>query len=284
VALILERRSTRVSEAFRPLVLMHDKEFDSLVDQTSRLNPVGETAAVGVAATFGLWVGYLGLTDDVFRLKQSLSLMSGLMLGLLAWTIYASTAGTRLTAELHRQPLRVDIFDISPFEPLGRQSLSVALVFVGGIFLSVILGLGQMDIFVWPNWFLYILLTLVPVVVFFLSMRDTHRVLAAEKKRQLEAVRGHIVRASRALTGLICSGEPTGTLAPEINAQAAYEEHLQITRTWPCDTAMLRTIFFGLIIPAGAELVKLASENFWSFRWLFASINVSRKALHFLAS
>ena len=61
------------------------------------------------------------------------------MYGLLAWTIYATLASTRLTNALLSQPLQIDPFDLSPFEPIGRQSLLNALVFVGGISLSLIL-------------------------------------------------------------------------------------------------------------------------------------------------
>jgi hypothetical protein len=92
-------------------------------------------------------------------------------------------------------------------------------------------------------------------------MRDTHGVLAAEKKRQLESVQRNIVRASRALMERIAAGESTGTLAAEINALALYEERLQAARTWPYDTAMLRTLFFSLIIPAAAEMAKLISQR-----------------------
>lgn len=58
----------------------------------------------------------------------------------------------------------------------------------------------------------------------------------------------------------ISLGEVSGTLAAEISALAVYEQRLQATRTWPYDTAMLRTLFFSLIIPAAVELAKLASK------------------------
>jgi MFS family permease len=143
VAPILERTGVRVVEAFRPLVLIDDDDFDRLVDQASHLNPIGEVVAFGVGAAFGLWVGFVGLSDEGLSwLRLCLMLISSLMFGLLAWTIYSAVAGTRLTAELHRQPLHVDILDPKPFEPIGRQSLSIALAFVGGILLSVLFGLG----------------------------------------------------------------------------------------------------------------------------------------------
>jgi hypothetical protein len=62
--------------------------------------------------------------------------------------------------------------------------------------------------------------------------------------------------------------ETTGALAAAINAMAVYELRLQSPRTWPCDTAMLRTLLFSLFIPAAVELAKLTSQHLF---WLLAS-------------
>jgi hypothetical protein len=166
-----------------------------------------------------------------------------------------------LIAALHRQLLRIDLFDIKPFEPIGRQSLIIALVFVGGLLLSVLFGLGRRDFLAWPNWLVYIFLALVPIIVFFLNMRGTHRVLAAEKKRNLDAVERTILQACRTLLARIDAGQETGTLGDEINALVAYEQRLQAARTWPYNTAMLRTLFFSVIIPGGAALVEFALKQ-----------------------
>jgi hypothetical protein len=189
-----------------------------------------------------------------------LVLSGSLMFGLLGWTIYAALAGTRLTAALHRQPLRIDIFNTKPFEPIGLQSLAIALVFVGGIALSMLFGLGQLDILAWQNWVLYVILIIVIVLVFFLNMRDTHRVLASAKRQELERVEGLILQGSRTLMDRIAQGESSNSLGEEINALATYEARVQGTRTWPYDTAMLRTLFFSLFIPAIVELVKLIAN------------------------
>ena len=61
------------------------------------------------------------------------------MFGTLGWLVYRAIASTLLSRRLCRQPLRVDIFDITPFEPIGRQSLLLAMVFIGGIVIGVVL-------------------------------------------------------------------------------------------------------------------------------------------------
>jgi hypothetical protein len=124
----------------------------------------------------------------------------------------------------------------------------------------MVFGLGRESILDWRNWILFVLLALVPVIVFFLNMRPTHRVLAAEKTRELDAVQGNILRACRTLVARIDAEESTGTLGAEICALVAYEERLQATSTWPYDTAMLRTLFFSVIIPGAAALARVVGE------------------------
>lgn len=258
---LLARREADVVEAFRPLVLIDDDDFDRLVSEATSPNRVAEASALGVGAAFGLAVGYSWLSDaDALWLKVYLSLSAGLMFGLLGWALYASLAGTKLTRALHRQALRFDILDTRPFEPIGRQSLSIALVFVGGIALSFVFGLALGSIYEWENWLLYAVLLFVPFLAFFLNMRDTHRVLAEEKRRQLEAVERSIRLASRTLMKHIDQSERTGSLGADINALVAYEARLKAARTWPYNTSMLRTLFVSVVIPGGAALAQAISE------------------------
>jgi hypothetical protein len=261
VAPVVERAEKAAIDAFRPLVPIDDPAFDRLVTESSRLSPIGEGIAFSLGTFFGLWMGQAWVSEsDLFWMRLVMIPSAGLMFGLLAWTIYGAVAGTRLINELHRQPLRFDIFDTKPFRPLGRQSLVIALVFVGGIVLGMVFGLGRESILDWRNWILYVLLALVPVLVFFLNMRPTHRVLAAEKSRELDALERNILRACRTLLERTEAAESTGTLGAEINAMIAFEERLQGTSTWPYDTAMLRTLFFSVIVPGGAALARLVGE------------------------
>jgi hypothetical protein len=261
VAPLMVRTEARVVNALRPVVLIDDESFQRVLDEASRLNPIGEGIAFGAGAAFGLWLGQNWGSDiEESWLGLYLVLSGALMFGLLAWTIYVAVTSTRLTAALHRQPLRIDLFDITPFESVGRQSLTVALAFVVGILLAMVFSLQAETILAWQNWLMVLLLALVPVLVFFLNMRQTHRVLAAEQKRELAAVRQKLLRASRTLIERIDAAESTATLAPEINALAVYEERLMQTRTWPYDTGMLRTLFVSVIIPIVAALGRFVTE------------------------
>lgn len=261
VAPIVERAEAGVVDAFRPMVLVDDDRFDRLVVEASRLNPIGEAIAIGLGAFFGLWWGQTWFSGaEGFWLKLVLIPSAGLMFGLLAWTFYGAVAGTRLMAELHRQPLRIDILDTTPFWPVGRHSLVVALVSVGGIVLGMVFGLARDNILDWRTWLVYSVLAVVPVLLFFLMMRPTHSVLAAEKKRELTAVQTKIQRGWRTLMARMDAEEDTGTLGADINGLVAYEERLQAASTWPYDTAMLRTLFFSVILPGAAALARVIGE------------------------
>lgn len=254
-AQLMARSESRALTALRPVILLSDAEFDSVVRQGSRTSLSGELLAFGAGAIFGFWLGsYWLVKANTLWLQAYGPLSQSLMMGLLAWTIYEAVSSTRLVAELHRQPLQVDLLDIKPFEPMGRQSLVVALVFAGGILLGALFGLDVRNIY---SLMVNVPLMSVPFLVFFLSMRHTHRVLAVEKKRQLQAVAQKITHASRALQPLVTSGESLGGLAAEYTALIAYEAHLRAAPTWPYNTAMLRTIFLSVLAPVLLQVLSV---------------------------
>jgi hypothetical protein len=261
VAPIVQRAEAGVIDAFRPLVLADDDHLDRLVAEASHPSPLGEGIAFCLGAVFGFLAGQSWFSgSEAFWLRLVVIPSAGLMFGLLAWTIYVAAASTRINTELHRQPLRVDIFDTTAFWPIGRQSLIIALVFVGGIVLGMVSSLGEQSVRDWRNWLLYALLIVVAVTLFFLNMRPTHRLLAAEKKRELDAVQRNLLLACRALVARIDAGEDTGTLGADINALAAYEKRIQATSTWPYNMAMLRTLFLSVIFPVVAALARILGE------------------------
>ena len=57
--------------------------------------------------------------------------------------------------------------------------------------------------------------------------------------------------------------ESTGSLGAEINALVAHEQRLEEARTWPYNTAMLRTLFVSVVIPGGAALARAAYDLFF---------------------
>lgn len=263
IAPAMSRGEAGVIRSFRPLVTLDDEEIDSLVDQASRVNPRYEWLAFGLGAVLGL----ISARTSGFELGISWSalywyLSLAFMYGLLAWVILGSVASTRLNTALHRQQLRVDILDPTQFEAVGRQSLILALVFIGGITLSLVITFQPGNLTQPSFWVTYFLLVFAVMLIFFLNMRPTHRVLTAAKQRELEPLQGQINASCRALAQKMERNKETGSLPAEINALIAYEQRLLAARTWPYNINMLRTLFFSVLIPIGSVMARLMAEVF----------------------
>jgi hypothetical protein len=244
-------------DVFQSLVRLEDEAFDQLVRSASDVDDRAEAIAFGVGALFGLWAyAPWKVTSEYFWLKIYFPLAGALMFGFLSWIIVATIASTNLQATLHKQELEIDIFDIQPFEPIGRYSLFEALAFVGGSALSVLfvnpLGEGA-DI---GSLVVYGILGVVALLVFFLGMRHTHRVLADAKAKELREVRRNIAATLRRLNNEEDNPGSFGEISTELNLWTRYEERLKGTRTWPYNTAMLRTIVVSALLPALASVVQ----------------------------
>ena len=107
-----------------------------------------------------------------------------------------------------------------------------------------------------PALVLYGVLAVVTLLVFFLSMQLTHRVLAEAKTKELKEVEGSIVTLFRSLKAHKMEGGGSSSAATELNLWYQYEERLKDTRTWPYNTAMIRTLFFSVLLPAVASAVQ----------------------------
>jgi len=250
VSQMMAKSSAAMLGAFRPLVGMDADGFDQLVRGVLRVRPAGEGIAILCSTLIGFAMSLTTMQNiHTFWLRIYMPVAMSLMIGLLGWTIFGSFAETKLFTALHRQPLQMDILDIKPFEPVGRYSLVTALAFVGGITLGVIFGLDVHNVLAWQTWLLFLPLMSVPVIVFFLNMGATHRLLAFEKKRQLRAVLEGIVRTSHELQRRLASGERLGELAVEYTALSAYEARLRAASTWPYNIAMLRTLSLTIFAP-----------------------------------
>lgn len=236
--------------AFRPVVQIDDEAFERMVRSASHISLAGEIIAISVGMLSGLAISLPWLRGlNTFWLRVYVPLSQVLMNGLLAWIIYGAVVSTRLMTTLHRQPLKVDILDIKPFEPVGRYSLTLSLVFVGGVALGFVFGMDFTHIFSWQAWAFYLPLLTLPFIIFFLNMRGTHRLLAAEKRRVLKVVAEKLRTANAAVQARLERDESLGDLAGEYAALVAYEARLRTASTWPYNTSMLRTLFFTILVP-----------------------------------
>jgi hypothetical protein len=262
IAPILARMDTDVINAFRSIAEVDDATFDLTIQQADRTRPANEMLVFAIGCILGVITFQSGNTyGQVSWIILYWLVSTVLVYGLLAWIIYMAVAHTIITAAMHRLPLRVDIFEARPFEAIGRQSLAMALAFVGGITLSLVATMPQAQTLrLWQFWVVYAPLAAIPVVIFFLNMRPTHRLLAAARQRELDALRSQILHSCRNLVQRLEAAEDAGNLAAEINALTLYEQRVLAANTWPYNVAMLRTLFFSVLVPGGAALARLLGD------------------------
>jgi hypothetical protein len=262
VSTAMARMEDRVIRAFRSLIPVDDEGFNRLLSESSRIRPRDEILAFLAGVILGLVIAMLGSPQPISWLGTYWLASSCLMYGLLAWTIYTSLVTTRLTTALLRQPLHIGPFDAPAFHAVGMQSLVLSLVFVGAITLSLIFPASQ-PATLWNLgvWLPYLPIVALVMAVFFLNMVPTHRVLARARDGALKRVQQQIQRAGQILLQRLEENQEAGSLAVEISALAAYQQRLEAARTWPYNTAMLRSLFFSVLVPIITVLLRMVFDR-----------------------
>ncbi len=250
-----------IVRSLQPILLIEPEDVDRIVDRASTVPRWHEIAAIACGLVLGVII--IGGSPGPEEAWAAYVIMATgyLMLGLLAWTGYMSISGTRVVSSLLRQPMRVDPLNRKPFEAIGRWSLALALAFVGGITIGLLLGgYGAASLLNPRFWLLFLPLSLLPVLVFYLNLRPTHRVLALARNQALAEVHQQLRRSFPSLLGRMQKGESTGNLPGEVNALVAYEKELEEASTWPYNPAILRTLAASVLIPMVTLLARRVFE------------------------
>jgi len=255
---VFKRMEVSVIKGLRKVVRLSDEEFDRLVERTTTLNLKNELLAILVGAVLGLLVASpWDLYQDFSWLLLYLTLVNCIMYGLLGWVVYASIAGSRLPVVLYRQPLDIDIFNLKSFEPIGRQSLAISLAFMGGIAISLLFSDISAGILTIEFWVVYLILVMVAVLVFFLNMMPTHRVLSASKDEEMEIVERNLLETYRELKQHKSNGVDIQLSAEQLNAWKISLELVDGAKTWPYSIETLRNLLITVLIPGAAALIQL---------------------------
>lgn len=245
-------------DALRGIIEVEDEEFTRLVQQATAIDGRLQAAGFALGATFGYLVADpWGPVGEYPVLDIYLAIANALMFGALSWIIVTSLATTRLQAKLHQLPMRIDLFNLKPFEPIARHSLFIALAFIGGCVLSALFLVNpasrSLDV---ASAVIYILLIGVAILVFFLSMRHTHRRLAERKRAELDRVRNRITQIFREVDSPALVPGNFHEISSELDLWLRYELRIRDSRTWPYNTAMLRTLFLSVLLPAVVSLAQ----------------------------
>jgi hypothetical protein len=255
---VLERTRNSVAQSLRPLVQADDETYAAVVSRACRANPVGELIGFGVGAAFFLAIeGLFHGPPGYYWISLYYYITSLIMFGVIGWSVYAVITITRLTNTLIKQPMEIDIFDVAPLEPIGMQSLYLSLVFLGLVVL--VLPSSPYPFLSWQNTVIYGVLTLIIVLVFFVNMYSTHRLLTDTKGRQLTIAENEFAQTYRQLRQLAASNQDTHFAATELNAWAVAKQEIKATRTWPYNTEMLRTLFISIMMPLAVGISRLVA-------------------------
>jgi hypothetical protein len=257
---IMAPLESAVVRSLHPILLIEDDELARLLGRAETIALWKELAAIGVGLVFGVFI--IGAPPRGEAWQWSVVAATGYaMLGLLGWAGYISIAGTRVVTALLRLPMRVDPLDRRPFEAIGRQSLAMALAFVGGILIGLFLGNYGSAALLNPRfWLLFLPLSLLPALLFYLNMRPTHRILGTARDLALAEVQQELRRSFPTLLGRMQRGEPTGNLPWEVNALVAYQKELDQASTWPYNPAILRTLVVSILVPTVTLLARRVFE------------------------
>lgn len=261
VSPLMARTGDQVIADIKPISDLESSEFDQIVQDASRINPAHELMAFGIGVFLGVFsILATGFDQNSSWLTIYWLLSTCLMYGILAWTIFVAVGSTRVNTVIHQLPLKIDILNPKPFVSVGRQSLLLALVFVGGITLSLLFTYQEESLSSPEFWIFNLLFVAFTILIFFLSMRPTHRLLSAEKERELLPIQALINRKCKNLFAQLVQDANSGALPAEINALVAYERRLMAARTWPYNLTMLRTLFFSVFLPLGSILARLVVD------------------------
>jgi hypothetical protein len=253
----MQRVGNDAQAAMRTLVSMEDDEFERLVTKAFTLTVKGQWIAFGAGAALGFlstwaWVA----REGVSWLGVYAGLVSCLTGGLLGFSIYSALSAARSMAAFHSHPLKVDIFDVRPFQQISRQSLTSALAFFGGGAISLFFSSWQRDSIGSGTAVFYGIIVLAAALAFFLPTSQTHRVLAAAKGEELIRVQQSIVAAYRSLEQLPPESKDLGLLPTKLNLWKEYEGRVKAAKTWPYDLGMLRTFLLSVLTPVGISFAQ----------------------------
>jgi hypothetical protein len=261
---VFKRMEANVIQGLKKVVRLSETDFRELVISTMAVNARSEWLAFLLGVSFGLIAVFQESVLEGFSwISLYLGLANCLMYGLIGWVIYSSITGARLLTSLYRQPLDIDIFDLRPFEPIGRQSLAISLAFIGGITLSLLFSDIGSGILTLQFWIVYAVMIIMAVVVFFLNMIPTHRVLAGVKDADMDLVEQNLRAAYQKMMVLKPGEAGSQAAAQELNAWKTCQDLLEDAKTWPYTIETLRNLMFTGLIPGAAAIIRLLVEVYF---------------------
>ena len=248
IAPILTEVEDKVIQEFIKLGDLTNEKIYQILVETHAVQPIREWLSIIVGVIFVLLLFGGSLTFDltgIFLLILSLTAF-----GILSWTVYSSLVSVRVTSELLKQPLKVDLFDLEPYKVVGKSSLYLALAFIGGFSLALLFTGADLSVVQsFEFWIVNMYMFFLPVIIFFWNMYPTYKIIDSEKKESLKQVRQQIRGAKERMLAEANASVDTASLSQSLQGYIALEERLEKVQSWPYEVSTLRSLMGSILIP-----------------------------------
>ncbi len=244
---ILRRSYAHAIGAFRAL-LADGRDFDHRVELATRRGRYDEWIAAVLATVLGFVTIQPWTVADTFGWIGAYRVAAvGLVFALLGIVFYEIVRRTRALSQLHRYPLKLSIFDLSPLRPVARFAYAVAAAFMIAIAVSelFLLAPGVPVDLVIRLAIAYVAILIMATALFFYVMWDSHIAIRTLKQKELARVRKLLTEAY------------TDGLTASVTAGLALERRIADVSEWPYDTRTLRSLVVSFLLPAVAAASRL---------------------------
>ena len=248
--------------SLRRISLRGDKELDAIcAESRSAAAELRMRVSVVVGVIIGTAVSHpwTGLTDSAWAFATRWAL-DVLVWGLISGFVVETLVRVRLASWLHRAPLSLDLFDLTPLTPVARWGLSIVWVIAGA---GTIAAAGILDPLIFTEYWIpivaiYLTMTLTTICLFFCAMWPSHRLIVTLKQRELDDVRRQLVETHSGLRANQAAGHVPSTTESVASAAAwiTLERRLHEISEWPYNTAVLRNLAVTLLLPTAAAIAR----------------------------
>lgn len=260
IAPILTDVEDKVIQEFIKLGELTDEKIQQIHEDTHAIEPWREwlSIGVGVIIVLALFGGSVSLDlTGIYLLIISLTAF-----GLLSWTVYSSVVSVRVTSQLLKQPLKVDLFNLEPYKVVGKSSLYLALAFIGGFTLALLFtGADITVVQSFEFWIVNMYMFILPFIIFFWNMYPTYKIIDSEKKDALNKVGQQIRRLKDRMLADTNLPDESTSLSQSLQGYIALEERLEKVQSWPYEVSTLRSLMGSILIPVITVVGQVVLRN-----------------------
>jgi len=241
-------------KAFNEISHIPDRDFANIITHAPSFNRTKESLAVGIGIIFGFVILPPWEMGNI-SLNIYTTIITALFFGIIGWFIYSALAGTALFTGLQRKPMQMNLFDDSALHPVTNWSMGVSLSLIGFITLASFL-IPPADLSGKETIITFGVITLVAILVFFLNLYVTHRVIRKAKKQELKMLRLNLDKKYTSLKkGLNSKIRKIDNNT--IQSLYTYERRIKEVPEWPYSIDVIRNLIISVLLPSTIWIFRL---------------------------